>query len=468
MATLEGALAASRFGMGARPGEIVGASSDPRGWLKEQIRSEAALIPAAGLKSVSETLAEQRDAYRGIAAGDGRTASEEDLRRLRDQIQESVREGLAREIDARSRHAATTAHPFAERWARFWSNHFTVAARNPRLIGLVGPFEREAIRPNMFGSFAGLLKAATFHPAMLVYLDADRSIGPNSPAGKRRGAGLNENLAREILELHTLGVGSGYSQADIIEFARALTGWTLAGPQAARMQAASVASMQSGGSMFLERLHEPGARTVLGRTYRSDGPGQAAAILDDLAAHPATARHVAVKLGRHFVADDPPGPAVERLQAVFLQSGGDMAELARAVIDLPDAWNPEQRKLKTPEELLVSAARAAGAAEGNGPGRLLRERAVHKSLAQSPFQAPSPAGWPDTADAWSGADAVMKRLEWANASARRIGSLLDPEGFLDIALGPLASARTRSAVGRAESAEQGLTLALMSPEFQRR
>lgn len=465
MAALDGALAATRFGMGSRPGEIADASSDPRGWLKAQIRDGAAAVDAEGLKPVSQILAEQREAYGGRAAGGGQTASEEDQRRVREQIQTSLRDGLAREIEARSHHAATTAAPFAERWARFWSNHFTVAARNPRLLGLVGPFEREAIRPAIFGSFAGLLKAATFHPGMLVYLDADRSIGPNSPAGKRREAGLNENLAREILELHTLGVGSGYSQGDIIEFAKALTGWTLSGPQAARMQAASMAPVASGDALFVERLHEPGARTVLGRTYRTGGDGQAAAILEDLAAHEATARHVAVKLARHFVADDPPAPAVERLQATFLRTGGDLADLAWAVIDLPEAWDPVQRKLKTPEELLVSAARAAG---GDGRGRALRERAAYRSLAQVPFQAPSPAGWPDRADAWAGADAVKKRLEWANASARRIGSGLDPGDFLDIALGPMASERTRSAVSRAESAEQGLTLALMCPEFQRR
>lgn len=481
MSRLEAAIAVTRFGMGARRGEIADAISDPRGWLKAQIRAEAALIRPDGLLSTEQVFAARlQDAGGvgrfglGMAPAVDQTPNAEQARALQQRIQRETREGLAREVEARARHGASTPDSFAERWARFWANHFTVAARNAQLVGLVGPYEREAIRPNVFGSFSTLLAGAVFHPAMLVYLDANRSIGPSTEAARRRGAGLNENLAREILELHTLGVGSGYTQTDIVEFARALTGWTVGGPQAARTAGAgmrpatrrSIAeqTMTPGRAAFLAPLHEPGTRTLLGSTYNDEGETQAARILDDLAVHPATARHLATKLVRHFVADAPPEAAVARIERTFTTTRGDLARAAAALIDLDEAWRTEARKFKTPDELLVSAARAAG--EEAAFGRDVR--IAYQSLAQRPFSAPAPSGWPDEASAWSGGDAMVKRLEWANAVARRLSRDLSPSGLLDVALGDLASIRTREAVARAETAEQGVTLALMSPEFQRR
>ncbi|HEY7800227.1 MAG TPA: DUF1800 family protein [Hyphomonadaceae bacterium] len=491
MSRLQGAIAATRFGLGARPGEIDAASSDPRGWLKAQVRPDAAVIPAGNLLSVKQVFEARIDAYQdmgprgrppgapGQGPGQG-NVTDEALRMVRQQVQRETRDGLAEEIDARSRHAASTPNSFAERWLRFWANHFTVAARNAQTIGLVGPFEREAIRPHVFGNFQTLLGAASFHPGMLVYLDATRSIGPSTQAAQRRDAGLNENLAREILELHTMGVGSGYSQQDIIEFAKALTGWTIGTPQLARLAGlgggqgrqaqrairAAAQEMQQavGETVFVEQLHEPGARTVLGKSYGGQAKQQAAAILDDIALHPATARHIATKLVRHFVADQPPPAAVAKIEAVWKKSNGHLGQVARAVVDLDEAWGEQSRKFKTPEELLVSASRAAGAEAAFGRD----QRAVYTSLAQRPFSAPSPAGWPDDTASWSGADAIKKRLEWANAVSRRMVRAESPTEFLDQALGPLAGARTRQAVARAESAEQGFTLALMSPEFQRR
>ncbi len=487
MSQLHGAIAATRFGMGARPGEIKAASSDPRGWLKAQIRTDAAVIPAEGLLSVKDVFEERQDAYAGMAPGqpgkDG--VASETQQAIRQQVQREARDGLRKEIEARSRHAVATADSFAERWLRFWANHFTVAARTGQMIGLVGPFEREAIRPYIFSGFAALLGRATFHPGMLIYLDAARSIGPSTMVAERRDAGLNENLAREIMELHTLGVGSGYTQTDIIEFAKALTGWTVGGPQTARLTAlglgkgpkgaggkgksqqqriAEVARDQAGETMFAEALHEPGNRTVLRKLYDGPAKQQAAAILDDLARHPATARHIATKLARHFVADDPPSSAVAKLEAAFVKSNGDLATLARTLVDLDEAWGEIPVKFKTPEELLVSTARAVGPQATFGGA----QRQIYESLAQQPYTAPSPAGWPDTTASWSGADAVKKRLEWANTVSRRMAREETPSEFLDRALGEIASDRTRQAVARAESAEQGFTIALMSPEFQRR
>jgi len=474
-----GALATNRFGMGARPGEIDAASSDPRGWLLAQIRPEAALLPAGELKSSRQVLNERAAAYAGrprpmdmpapgaMPSGPPSVApTPEQAKAVRDMVQRETRDGLNLEIDARTQHSAQTTTSFAERWTRFWSNHFTVAARNPQMIGLVGPFEREAIRPNAFGSFSALLGAATFHPAMLIYLDANRSIGPSTQIAKRRDAGLNENLAREILELHTLGVSSGYTQQDIVELAKALTGWTAGqGPgQGGGQGQARMGAAQSGQTLFVEALHEPGARTLLARTYDGAAEKQAKAMLDDIAAHPATARHLATKLARHFVADEPPPAAISRLESAFTAGRGDLSALARAVVELDEAWLPEARKFKTPEELVVSVSRAAGHDGAFGRDQMR----VYQSLGQQPFRAPSPAGWADTAATWSGADAIRKRLDWANAVSRRLPRGGTPSGLLESSLGPLAGERTRLAVSRAESVEQGVTLAIMSPEFQRR
>ncbi len=470
MSRLAAAIATSRFGLGARPGEISDAAGDPRGWLEAQIRPGAAVVSGEGLLSTQEVFAARIADASMAGPREAGEPDEEARRAIQQRIQREAREGLQKEVEARTRHAASTPASFAERWLRFWANHFTVAARNAQMIGLVGPYEREAIRPHVFGRFSGLLGNAVFHPGMLVFLDAARSIGPSTIPAQRRDAGLNENLAREILELHTLGVGSGYTQEDIVEFAKALTGWTVSGPQTARLAAAGRGGRapelanEPGRVLFVAPLHEPGARTVLGKVHGGEGKLQAASILDVLAVHPATARLIATKLARHFVADVPPESAIAKLEASFLSSGGDLAVLARAVIHLDEAWQPEQQKFKTPEELLVSAARAAGAQAAFGGA----QRQVYASLAQAPFSAPSPAGWADDTAAWSGADAVKKRLEWANAVSRRMVRGLSPTDFLDQALGEMAGQRTRQAVARAESAEQGFTLALMSPEFQRR
>lgn len=483
MKELQAAIAATRFGMGAGPGEIRAAASDPRGWLKAQVTPAAAMMPEGDLLSARDVLEARQGAY-GMNGAPGQDASgvrSEVQQMIVKQVQRETRDGLLREIEARGRHAATTPNSFAERWHRFWANHFTVAARNAQVIGLAGPFEREAIRTNVFGRFSTLLAAATFHPGMLVYLDAARSIGPSTKAAGRRDAGLNENLAREILELHTIGVGSGYTQDDIIEFAKALTGWTVASPQTARLaslgmqgqggrgqrarqQAAAALADRYGEAVFVETLHEPGPRTVLRKAYDVAARDQAAAVLDDLAIHPATARHIATRLARHFVSDTPPASAVAKLEASFTKTGGDLSQLARAVVDLDEAWSEAPQKFKSPEELLVSAARAAGTTATFGGA----QRAVYTSLAQQPFAAPSPAGWPDDTASWAGSDAIKKRLEWANAVSRRMARGETPSAFLDRALGKLAGEKTRQAVARAESAEQGFTIALMSPEFQRR
>ena len=365
------------------------------------------------------------------------------------------RQILAREVSARTNFALTTDAPFRERLVRFWSNHFTVSTARNVVLPVAGAFEREAVRPHVTGHFFDLLFAAETHAAMLLYLDNAQSVGPHSRLGKRRGRGLNENLAREILELHTVGVNGGYGQADVTSFARVLTGWTVAGPRDPK---------PVGTVYFDDRRHEPGAHEVMGKTYAEEGAEQAAQVLRDLSVKPETARFIATKLARHFIADNPPDSAVIQLGQAFMRSAGHLGTVSAELVKLKETWAGQPAKFKTPEEFRLSTLRGLGVEEAR-PRDL---RGSFATLGQAPFSAPSPAGWPDEAEAWLGPDAVKKRLEWAQALAARSGNRVDPRAFLDATLGPAAGETTRRMVNGADSRGQGLTLALMSPEFQRR
>lgn len=457
MTSLDAAIAATRFGLGAQVGELREIGDDPRGWLEAQLLSaDKARISQPHLKSSDEIGAATLANLRKLRID--RRAGESDVKEQRMAMRDALVTELVKEVSARNTHAIETKYGFLERWVRFWSNHFTVSTRKFEVRGFAGAFEREAIRENAFGTFSELLQASVLHSGMLIYLDNHRSVGPGTFVAWRRDRGLNENLAREVLELHTLGVDGGYTQEDVIELAKALTGWTIAAPP--------FPPHMHGKRVFVPRIHEPGSKTVLGKKYKTDGEEQAREILKDLAVHPSTIMHVAFKLAQHFVADSPPASAVDKIAAAFRETGGDLKALARTIVRLDEAWNPEPRKLKTPDDLLVSAARALGGYAVYGGVRDLRK--IYTSLGQVPFGAPSPDGWSDKADDWVGPDAIKKRLEWANRAAQRGQSRLGAEVFLEEALGVLAGTDTRRVISRAESNAQGLTLALMSPEFQRR
>lgn len=469
MTTLEASIAVNRFGLGATTADLARAAADPRAWLDDQINDPGAfLLPVRDLPtsaqagaSLTAYLASRRQTRTAVPDPAGAPAMSEQAQMAAVvQPLRQLNQATYRDIAARVSHGLTTETGFAERLVYFWSNHFTVAATKAQTIPFVGPFEREAIRPHLTGSFADLLIAAIQHPGMLLYLDQVQSTGPNSRVGQRRDGGLNENLAREILELHTVGVHAGYTQNDVIEFAKALTGWVLAGERTQRL----MPQAQPGAFVFLDAMHEPGARTVLGVRYPEGGVEQGLAILRDLARRPATARHVATKLARHFVADTPPAELVAHLEGVYLETEGDLPSLHRALFTHDTAWRPEQQKLKTPNEFLLSAMRLTGQTRPDSRDLLQ----TYQTLGQPPFRAPSPAGWPDDAASWSGPDALMKRIEWAQAFAEGITLSQRPEDVAATALGPLFSDASRQSVRRAESPSQGLVLALMSPEFQRR
>ena len=466
--SIESVIAVNRFGLGATPGELAKVGSDPRGWLAEQVNKPApAAAEFAKLASSSEALL----AYpRWIASlGKARAATTDAMaapRTVEQTFREQLGPAMLEEVTARLQAGASTQAPFHERLAWFWANHFAVSAEKALVFALVGSFEREAIRPHVNGRFVDMLLASSRHPAMIQYLDNHLSVRKGWQArGLRRGKStafptptdLNENLAREILELHTLGVNGGYTQADVTEFARVITGWTV------RPTMFDLAFAAPGFHFDPDR-HEPGPRVLLGKTYAQEGAAQGEAVLRALAAHPATATHIATKLARHFIADEPPPDAVARIARAFRESDGHLPSVYAALLDCPQAWEQPLAKLKTPIEYLVSCLRALPALRAAQPQALY---ATLRGMGQRPFFAPSPQGWPDTAEAWAGGDALWKRIEWAGIVASRVGSAVDP-AQLAAGYGAALSEPTRRAIARAESRQQGLALWLASPEFQRR
>jgi uncharacterized protein (DUF1800 family) len=362
---------------------------------------------------------------------------------------------LLEEAKVRFDAAATADIGFVERLVWFWSNHFCVSAsKGGGVAVLCGAYEREAIRPHVLGHFADMLLAVETHPAMLIYLDNAHSIGPSSQAGRARGKGLNENLAREILELHTLGVRTVYSQADVTHFADVITGWTIVPPRAELPHA--------GEFSFDARLHEPGPQKVIDKVYPDTGVEQGRAVLAMLAHHPATAKHVATKLARHFVADDPPLTLVDKLAKRFLDTQGDLKEVAKALITAPESWAASPRKLKRPSDWMIGVLRATGSM----PNDIRPLMQAQNLLGEPLWRPPAPNGFADKDEAWI--DGMAQRLDIATQAARRFGDKVDPKTVLDTALGPLASAETRQTINRAESRPQALALLFMAPEFQRR
>lgn len=463
---LRTAIAAHRFGLGEA--SLVALPGDPLEWLDAQIGPADAAL-GDGLLSTGQALkrlAAERELRQQASSPAPGMPTEQTLAA---QIRETA------SADSRSRvlTAVTTRRPFAERLQLFWANHFTVSLAKGSSRGLVGAFERDAIRPNIAGSFATLLLASTTHPAMLRYLDNSQSAGPNSRAAERatrrsalrnetpRVTGLNENLAREVLELHTLGAESGrgagnvYTQDDVTSLSRVLTGWRVDLQRSDPTQA------------FDSNWHEPGRKTLLGKTY-PQGPGALHEVLHDLALHPATARFIATKLARHFIADDPPPALVDRLAATYLREGAALPPVYRELIRHPLAWTPQTLKLKTPEEFVVSTARVLSletrlferGSDVNASGMQM--------LGQHLQTAPSPAGWSDRAADWLGPDAVWKRVEWATRVAARLPSSVDARALAEQSFGPLLGADTQRQIDRAADGPQAVALLLLSPEFQRR
>ncbi|NKC34295.1 DUF1800 domain-containing protein [Falsiroseomonas selenitidurans] len=429
-------IAAIRFGTGPRPDQAPPA--DPIAWLDAQTRGPAPALPLPPGRDAPFSLME------GYAAWVAHDASPPPPGQ-----QSPVTQILRAEQAAWLRHLLASATPFHDRLTQFWLNHFTVAERGGFGVSTgLGPLLRDAIRPHVTGRFVDMLLAVSLHPAMLYYLDQTASVGPQSPFGRRSGRGLNENLAREILELHTLSPAGGYGQADVTEFARIMTGW---GVERLRPPF---------GTLFRPGSHEPGEKTLLGRRFPG-GPQDYEAALRLLADHPATHRFLATRLVRHFVADAPPAAAVTAIATVLAETGGDLGAAARALVRLPQAWDPPLSKLRAPQDYVLALHRAAG---GTEPGPV---QGAMAALGQPLWNAPQPNGWADTAAAWVAPEPMMQRLDIAYETAGRY-SRRPPLEVLQTALGPMARDETVAAVRRAGSARDAIALVFSSPEMQRR
>jgi uncharacterized protein (DUF1800 family) len=465
------AIATNRFGLGARTADQKSFDAK-RGLVAQFDRFEAkpaAYASAPTRASVATELADYLETVRDLRMdSDGKDDSAKpEIKEARKMARVAGREAYIALVGARMNAALTTPAPFVERLVHFWANHFAVSADKLTVVGMGGLLEAEAIRPHVLGKFSNMLLAVEQHPAMLLYLDQAQSVGPESPIGARvaargkRKIGLNENLAREILELHTLGVRTGYTQADVTEFARAMTGWTVAGVTRGPVQR-FVGNAAPGAFVFVDALHQPGERTIMGRRYTQASEAQATSVLLDLAAHPATATHIAMKLARHFTGDVPPPALVERLATAFRTSGGDLPHVYRVLIDAPEVWAAAP-KFKSPWDWSVSALRAVGVTSIEGQ----QAAAMLTQLGQPVWRPGSPAGFEDSDATWAGPDALFRRVETAGRLATR-GGAIDARRTAEVVLADALTPATATAISRCESPAEGLALMLVSPEFMRR
>ena len=506
-------VALNRFGFGARggaSGDFVNAASDPRGFVKAELsRPNGVLLEVPGLLSTPALgkavfdyqfeIKQARDAASKSGAPptttEGAPSPDASVQRRNLSLSSIAKDITAKEpmmqsaensdatmapmqptaaksppqplniiqktsraeALARIQRATIADCGFAERLVVFWSNHFCISANKGPLARMwAGAFEREAIRPHALGRFADMLQAVEQHPAMLFFLDNQQSLGPDSRAGINRNRGLNENLAREIMELHTLGVGGGYSQDDVTSLARIITGWTYAGRQG---------QLGTPGTfVFNANAHQPGAQRVMGKIYAANGVTQGEAVLADIARHPSTAKFIAGKFVRHFVADEPPPSLVARLQDVFTKTDGDLKALATALLDSDEAWQAPLTKLRSPYEFLVASGRLL-ARNPEDPGRYLNGLNV---LGQPLWSPAGPNGFPDTNAAWAAPEGIKLRLDISAQFASTLADRIDPRDLLEFVAADAASPDTRRTIERAESRQQALALLLMSPEFQRR
>lgn len=440
-------VAFQRFGFGPKPGGFRRIGDDPKAAvLAELDDAAAARLEAPNLPGYE------------VAARLGQTNFDKAYEVFRVERRARVMKAAKPEIG------------FAERLVTFWSNHFSMSVwKDNTVLATYGQLERKVIRPNLTGSFADMLVGVMQHPAMIAYLDNADSIGPRSPIGKSWGVGLNENLAREILELHTVGTGGGYTEADVTEFARIITGWSFVRGWEVDGHWNGGKETNRGQFIFREDWHEPGAITLMGTRYPAGGIAQGEAALKDLARHPKTAEHIAFKLLLHFVSDAPEEDMVDALAEVFLDTGGDLGAVCRALVEMPRAWSLPMKKLRTPYELAVAQFRATGADYPPLSDEWVFAEPLYY-LDNLPWEHGAPDGYADESAAWLNPDGLRVRLDTAQFFADWFERALKraPADLAEDLFGPALSNASRAAIAGAGDARGGYTALFMAAEFQRR
>ena len=509
----------SRFSFGARPGQVDEVARDPQAWFEHQllgVDDESALQTKLDeYPSLSMSPEERLQRYlpdnqieklsgleplRPEATADDRKARAEALKAYREQEGLHTFGELRRElVGQRVLRCVYAQNQLCEVMTQFWFNHFNVSyASNARVHTL--SYEMDAIRPNVFGRFISLLMATGKHPAMLAYLNNAQSVANSdqptltTPLAKRKKSlqGLNENYAREVMELHTLGVDGGYTQADVTELARCLTGWTIYPTNAAgeklreRIEQGTLPlAVRQGLFLFRGDQHDAGVKHVLDKSYGPDqGLEEGEAALRMLAAHPSTARFLSRQLAVHFVSDDPPPELVDQLAKNFMKTGGDIRSWLRTLETSPEFWSAEAReaKVKLPLELVASSLRCLDA-EVSPQADLYPwlER-----MGQPIYHCGPPTGFADVAKVWVGSSSLVQRFNFASAlvHGKIKGITLQPPGQADLdrlmaeLLPGRETTRTRALVvqrlpdrirqNNGNESVETLGLLLETPQFQRR
>ncbi|RED52348.1 DUF1800 domain-containing protein [Aestuariispira insulae] len=434
------AIAATRFGYGLKPGEAVQIVADPKAWLTQQLQGQD--IPPE-LQKLPNGPTQQRNAMKARAVGEGEKWAAEARQQA---LYEAAQHCLA---------TLKSPRPFRERLVRFWTNHFTVsAATNPELAPLVAAFERDAIRPYVNGPFRLMLMAVIQHPAMLIFLKNDRSVGEHSPLGLVSRRELDTTMAQAILERFTLGRPGGGRKSDVIALANMLSGWSIG----------SLKSRNPGGFLYEPRYHAGNKKRFVERIFPEAGMMEAEAALDLLTHQPETGYHLAREMAKFFITDTPSDALVSDIVGGYADSGGHLGHMAVGMIKSSEAWLPEQQKIKTAEDLVFSAYHALDLRPETGRPLLQ----ALQTLGQPPYHAPSEAGWPTEASYWIGRESILERLDWVSALAKNVDHEIPPLSYAFSVMGPLLSERTARQLAISSGPVETAALLLASPEFQRR
>jgi uncharacterized protein (DUF1800 family) len=459
-------IALNRFGLGARPGDVAAIAHDPRAWVMQQVtRGHAdpvARIPSSQarlhavdifFKAKAEAEKAEAAALDAIARGDKNVPPPppnhpDGIDNPKTPLDTPPIRFLENDCSRRAEQMVASDTPVIERLAAFWTNHFSITNLRGEIAVMAVPYENEAIRANLFGTFGDMLFATATHPAMMLYLDAASSVGPDSLDGRAHHQSVNENFGREVMELHTLGVDGGYTQADVQQLALALTGLGL--------------DREDGESAWFFGRHEPGERTLLGHKLPAD-TDQLRAALQILAAHPATIGHICRKLAAHFCGDTPPPAVVSRMADAWRGSDGHLPAVYAALVAAPEAWAPGPVKYRTPQDFVIAAARAL---EIHGQGReFLEEFGI---LGETPFEAPAPTGWSDMDSAWIDPAGVVGRVACAERLAGYAPKQADASTLLPQVIDAAEHSATPDVILAEPNPRRALAFLLASPEFQRR